>query len=40
MKTWAIVAAVLIALFCASYFVQNPTKVEQTYAKVFPHNGQ
>jgi hypothetical protein len=40
MKTWAIVAIALIALFGASYAIQHPGTVEQTYAKVFPHNGQ
>jgi hypothetical protein len=39
MKTWAIVVGVLIVLFCLSYLVQHPGTVDQTFAKVFPHNG-
>jgi hypothetical protein len=39
MKTWAIVVGVLIVLFCLSYLVQHLSTVEQTFAKVFPHNG-
>jgi hypothetical protein len=39
MKTWAIVVGVLVVLFCLSYLVQHPSKVDQTFAKVFPHNG-
>jgi hypothetical protein len=39
MKTWAIVVGVLIVLFCLSYLVQHPSTVDQTFAKVFPHNG-
>jgi hypothetical protein len=40
MKTWAIVAGVLIVLFGLSYMVRHPSTVDQTFAKVFPHNGQ
>jgi hypothetical protein len=39
MKTWAIVVGVLIVLFCLSYLVRHPNTVDQTFAKVFPHNG-
>jgi hypothetical protein len=39
MKTWAIVVGVLIVLFCLSYLVQHPSTVDQTFAKVFVHNG-
>ena len=39
MKTWAIVVGVLIVLFCLSYLVQRPATVDQTFAKVFAHNG-
>jgi hypothetical protein len=39
MKTWAIVVGVLIVLFCLSYMVRHPGTVNQTFAKVFPHNG-
>jgi hypothetical protein len=39
MKTWAIVVGVLIVLFCLSYLVQHPSTVDQTFAKVFAHNG-
>jgi hypothetical protein len=39
MKTWAIVVGVLIVLFCLSYLVHHPSAVDQTFAKVFPHNG-
>jgi hypothetical protein len=39
MKTWAIVVGVLIVLFCLSYVVRHPSTVDQTFAKVFPHNG-
>jgi hypothetical protein len=39
MKTWAIVVGVLIVLFCLSYLVQHPATVDQTFAKVFAHNG-
>jgi len=39
MKIWAIVVGVLIVLFCLSYLVQHPSAVDQTFAKVFPHNG-
>jgi hypothetical protein len=40
MKTWAIIVAVLIVLSGLSYLVRHPRSVEQTYAKVFPHNGE
>jgi hypothetical protein len=39
MKTWAIVIGVLIVLFGLSYVVRHPSTVDQTFAKVFPHNG-
>jgi hypothetical protein len=39
MKTWAIVVGVLIVLFCLSYLVHHSGAVDQTFAKVFPHNG-
>jgi hypothetical protein len=39
MKTWTIVVGVPIVLFCLSYFVQRPSTVDQTFAKVSPHNG-
>jgi uncharacterized Tic20 family protein len=39
MKTWAIVVGVLIVLFGLSYLVQHPSAVDQTFAKVFAHNG-
>jgi len=39
MKTWAIVVGVLAVLFCLSYLVQHPSTVDQTFAKVFAHNG-
>ena len=39
MKTWAIAVGVLIVLFCLSYLVHHPSTVDQTFAKVFPHNG-
>jgi hypothetical protein len=39
MKTWAIVVGLLIALFCLSYLVRHPSTVDQTFVKVFPHNG-
>ncbi len=39
MKTWAIVLGLLIALFCLSYIERHPGAVNQTFAKVFPHNG-
>jgi hypothetical protein len=39
MKTWAIVVGVLIVLFSLSYLVRHPSTVDQTFAKVFPHNG-
>jgi hypothetical protein len=38
-ETWAIVVGVLIVLFCLSYLVRHPSTVDQTFAKVFPHNG-
>ena len=38
MKT-AIVVGVLIVLFCLSYLVQQPSTVDQTFAKIFAHNG-
>ena len=40
MKTWAIIVVVLIVLSGLSYLVRHPSTVEQTYAKVFPHNGE
>ncbi len=39
MKTWAIVVGALIVLFCLSYLVHHSSAVDQTFAKVFPHNG-
>jgi len=39
MKIWALVVGVLILLLCLSYLVQHPSTVDQTFAKVFPHNG-
>jgi hypothetical protein len=39
MKTWAIVVGALIVLFCLSYLVRHPSTVDQTFAKVSPHNG-
>jgi hypothetical protein len=29
----------LIAVFCLSYLERHPGAVNQTFAKVFPHNG-
>jgi hypothetical protein len=29
---------VLIVLFCVSYLVRHPSTVDQTFAKLFPHN--
>ena len=40
MKTWAIIAAVLIVLSGLGYLMRHPSAVGQTYAKVFPHNGE
>jgi hypothetical protein len=37
MKTWGIVVGLLISLFCPSYMVRHPGAVNQTLAKVFPH---
>jgi hypothetical protein len=39
MKTWTIVIGVLIVLFCLGYMVRHPGTVNQTFAKVFAHNG-
>ena len=39
MKTWGIVVGLLISLFCPSYMVRHPGAVNQTLAKVFPHDG-
>jgi hypothetical protein len=37
----AIIAAVLIVLSSGlSYLTRHPGAVEQTYAKLFPHNGE
>ena len=40
MKTWAAVIVILIVLFCVSYGVRHPRQVNQTWAELFPHNGQ
>jgi hypothetical protein len=40
MKTWAIVISVLVAMFCLGYSVRHPKAVDQTWAKVFPLNGE
>jgi hypothetical protein len=39
MKIWALVIGVLILLLSISYLVQHPGTVDQTFAKVFQHNG-
>lgn len=39
MKMWAFVVGVLILLLSISYLVQHPSTVDQTFAKVFQHNG-
>ena len=39
MKIWALVVGVLILLLSISYLVQHPGTVDQTFAKVFQHNG-
>jgi hypothetical protein len=39
MKIWALVVGVLILLLSISYLVQHPSTVDQTFAKVFQHNG-
>ena len=39
MKIWAFVVGVLILLLSISYLVQHPSTVDQTFAKVFQHNG-